>query len=514
MATNPRMRVTWTGIALAAAFGAAAICASLALLVRSGLEFALAILAAAAILLAAYACRRATGSADEAHAKLSEDVTAISRRLLRLENRAPDGSVPVSSLPAAPLAAIAADLDTVTRVVTSLADAVGAHDRRLETLEETSARTIDETSPAGDTSSQARHAEVPAEGQPRSTPPDPEAEGAHERRPPADVPVLGPPRDEDAGTLRHPGVQAAELSSREDFAKAASVILDRLRRGSPQPSESPDDEAVIAAIDAGGVELHLQPVVTLPQRRTAFYDVFPHLRLADGRMMDASEVADLVLRRGLRSRLDAFTLAKARLIARHLAGRRSTSRMAVRLSRASLGDVAFVQGAARLLQDGTAERIILVIDHAEIDQLSGYETAALDALSSLGTTPALDAVRDLDQDWSALARRGFGIAMLDARTILGSRPHGITLAFAEEAARAGVKLVATGIDDDALVPDLLDFDLPLAVGSGLAPPRPVRSEVLAPPSAAEAPEAKREAASPVAAAEGPVSFRDFLRRAG
>jgi cyclic-di-GMP phosphodiesterase TipF (flagellum assembly factor) len=87
--------------------------------------------------------------------------------------------------------------------------------------------------------------------------------------------------------------------------------------------------------------------------------------------------------------------------------------------------------------------------------------------------------------------------------------------------RAGIKLVAERVEREEIVPDLIDLDVPLAQGFVFAAPRAVRSEVLSPPAAGDAPAAAPHSPAPPAEpVEEPVPreerlpFRAFLRRAG
>ena len=82
-------------------------------------------------------------------------------------------------------------------------------------------------------------------------------------------------------------------------------------------------------------------------------------------------------------------------------------------------------------------------------------------------------------------------------------------------ARAGIRLVATAVERETDVPDLIDLDVPFAQGSVFAAPRAVRADVLA--AAAPAQAAPAAAAPPAPEEPEPPPqrrpFRDFLRRA-
>jgi cyclic-di-GMP phosphodiesterase TipF (flagellum assembly factor) len=81
-------------------------------------------------------------------------------------------------------------------------------------------------------------------------------------------------------------------------------------------------------------------------------------------------------------------------------------------------------------------------------------------------------------------------------------------------ARVGIRLVATGVEAETEVPDLIDLDVPLAQGNVFAAPRAVRAEVLtaAPDAAPPPPPPSPDPPSSPPPQRRP--FRDFLRRAG
>ena len=93
-------------------------------------------------------------------------------------------------------------------------------------------------------------------------------------------------------------------------------------------------------------------------------------------------------------------------------------------------------------------------------------------------------------------------------------------------ARAGIRLVATAVERETDVPDLIDLDVPFAQGTVFAAPRAVRADVLAAQAPAQVPTSAAASASahgvPSAGASAPEEpepppqrrpFRDFLRRA-
>ena len=320
--------------------------------------------------------------------------------------------------------------------------------------------------------------------------------------------------------------------------RAPEVVTSRLappvRAAAPAPV--PDDvldrrEAEIArALDEGQVEVHLQPVVTLPQRKVVLYEALPRLRVADV-LLPPEAFLGALERRGRVPDLDRFLVARAATIARHLANRGSGAGVAFGLAPVSAAEPGFLRGLARLVDThpDLAGRLVATLPQRTWRALDAEQAGALAALAGRGMILALDRAVDLRFDPRALAERAIryvkvpGELLLRPRLLPSGSSTGPDVAVGDLAtafSRAGIGLVADGVEREEDVPDLLELDVPYAQGAAFAPPRAVRPEVLAPTEAAAprtlaAPEP--ELPSPVVEeAEPPVrrSFRDFLRRAG
>ncbi len=73
------------------------------------------------------------------------------------------------------------------------------------------------------------------------------------------------------------------------------------------PQDDPILRAVKSALAEGRVDLHLQPIVSLPQRRVAFYEGFTRLRTEDGALIMPAEFLDAARRSNLLSTIDNMT---------------------------------------------------------------------------------------------------------------------------------------------------------------------------------------------------------------
>ncbi|GJE15708.1 EAL domain-containing protein [Methylobacterium marchantiae] len=287
----------------------------------------------------------------------------------------------------------------------------------------------------------------------------------------------------------------------------------------PPPDRS-RDAVMVEAFGGDGLEVHLQPIVSLPQRKVVSYEALARLRVGTD-ILKPNLFLPVLERHGRTTELDRRMLQLVATVARHLAGRGSQAVVTYALSPRSLFEPGFLRTLPRLLagEPDLSGRLVIALPQSSWRSLDAEQAGALAELRGrVGF--ALDRPVDLRLDPLALADRGVGQVKVPADLLLrpGSRQAMPDIALDDLVAslsRAGIRLVAEAVERESDVPDLIDLDVPLAQGSVFAPARAVRAEVLtaAPPPASVPP-------APEPAGEDPEPppqrrpFRDFLRRAG
>ncbi|KMO30035.1 hypothetical protein VQ03_28865 [Methylobacterium tarhaniae] len=504
------------GLCLAVAFLSAPVLGAVA-----GAALAAAILGGVATALSFRRARRLAGQVE----KLSGEIDLLSRRLLTLEQQGAPAEQ-TGKLESG-LSEVTAEIGLLGGIVRELAIAVAAQDDDLTRLKAGPAAAAPQTvapepvqaptAPAQAPPVQAAPVPYPAAPHPVAAP-MPAASMPSTSMPAAHAePPRTPPAYAAAQTFAPAAAQApapppvpswpAEPASVPPAAArtppaapwASDPILPRdtvpapHRPFVPEPAAEPRPEAEILAALTQGLEVYLQPIVSLPQRKVAFYEALARLRVGDA-LLSPAEFVRVLERHGRTTELDRLMLARVTAIGQHLAGRGSETPVAYALSPGSLFEPGFLRAVGRLidLHPELAGRLILALPQRSWRSLDAEQASALNTLRErIGL--AVDRVVDPRLDAAALAARGASYAKVGLDTLLGE--HGAALA--TTLARAGIRLVAEGVEREADVPDLIDLDLPLAQGTVFSPPRVVRPEVLSPP----APPPVRRA------------FRDVLRRA-
>lgn len=511
-----------------------------------------------------FALRRARSAAMEA-GRAARDLDAVSRRLIELENRfgqelASDRSQPEADrtdkgtdehdLFVATQNELTVEIGLLGGLVKDIADTVADHDRTLETLAAdigTLRRDIAiETARHASAPSPLRAApeiQIPATSAPMPAPGTPQGPGpvastaARVPTPPvapapSAPPVLPEARKEQTSVPARPAAMSGsaapaqmEPSSPAQGPAPATEAAPPVRpvaRGMNQgeAGQAQHELAILAAAAADNIELHLQAVVGLPQRRVRFYEALSRLRLADGQLLTPAEFLPVLERRGKATRFDEAAIARVLQVARHLAQRDAAAAVSFNLGAASIAEPGYLRGLDRVFAGwpDIAGRIILEIPQRVFQSLDLERLGALAAMNGRGVRLCIDRASDLRIDPGMLAERGVSYLKLPASLLLGEEAQRADIHIADLAAllaRAGITLIAEKVESEDVVRELLDLDVSLAQGFLFSMPRPVRAEVLAgmagqpgdpPPPAADAPPAP-------AGAQERRPFRDFLRRA-
>jgi cyclic-di-GMP phosphodiesterase, flagellum assembly factor TipF len=274
---------------------------------------------------------------------------------------------------------------------------------------------------------------------------------------------------------------------------------------------------IIEALAAGRIEIHMQPVMQLPQRRIQGYEALVRLRLNEETLLLPAEFFGVVTARGLTSTLDALVLTRALAIARHLGSKGGNLFVSCNISPATWAEPRALASLARLMETyrDHIKHLVIEIPQRIFRSLDPASLGLLGAMSAAGVRFALDQVNDLRFDTTTFHDRGIRFVKVAASLLMipdetRGRSDIAAADLSALLARASIMLVAEKVEDDPGVADMIELGIQYAQGFAFAPPRPVRAEVFAEPVAREP---EPIAAAPVDPAEARVPFRAVLRRA-
>jgi len=267
-----------------------------------------------------------------------------------------------------------------------------------------------------------------------------------------------------------------------------------------QPTEDASLRAVKSALQDGRVDLHLQPVVSLPQRRVAFYEGFSRLRDADGSLILPADFLDAARRASLMGVIDNMTLFRCVQIVRRLAERDRRVGVFCNISAASLEDAETFPHFLSFMSENKdlASSLIFEIRADAFELRSRKMRENMDQLTSLGFRFSIDHAANLSLDLPRLQDAGVRFVKMNGDQLLeelknpaGPRPicaiqrqlagEDVSAVFS----RYGVTLIAEKMESEAAVVDVLGFDIPYGQGHIFGAPRPIKASLMeetAPPA--------------------------------
>jgi cyclic-di-GMP phosphodiesterase TipF (flagellum assembly factor) len=271
-----------------------------------------------------------------------------------------------------------------------------------------------------------------------------------------------------------------------------------------------DRDSIIAmlrnAVEANRVDLYLQPIVTLPQRKVRYYEALSRLRGEDGQMMLGADFLKFAEMGALMPKIDNLLLFRCVQVVRRLLMKNRDIGLFCNISSSTLSSPDF----PRMLEFVEANRVLAPALIFEFTQqayraMGPLEFESLAALRDRGFRFSLDHVGDLRIEPRELAERGVRFVKVPASLLLTptaaatSDIHPADLS--DLLGRYGIDLIVERIESETSVVDLLDFDVRYGQGFLFSQPRPVRNEAL---GAADAvPAEPEEAPRPVARAANP-----------
>jgi cyclic-di-GMP phosphodiesterase TipF (flagellum assembly factor) len=367
-------------------------------------------------------------------ADLARQVAEFGRRLAAVEGRV----VSANSTGADRIQAVLGEINELGVLVKQLAVSVAAHDDALS---------ADPTAAPAKTAAEPQH-ELPLS--------EPAAPAAFARPPPA------PP-----------------------VAAAAPALAPRIAPAEAPASSRSQTQLVTAiknAVEENRLDIYLQPMVTLPQRKVRYYEAVTRLRDDKDQILVADDFIGAAEAGGLIGRIDHMVMLRCIQVLRRLMVRNKEVGVFCNVSAATLGSPANFTQCLDFLEANRAlaPSFVLEFKQSTFRNLGSTESEHLAALSQRGYRFSIDHVTDLRIEPRELADRGVRFIKVPAALLLDPRQTSTSDIHPSDLSdllgRYGIDLIAERIEGERAVVDLLDYDVRFGQGFLFAPPRPLRPE--------------------------------------
>ncbi len=283
-----------------------------------------------------------------------------------------------------------------------------------------------------------------------------------EQRPVAPPPLpASPPQPAAAPPKIHAVTPAATASGRNQ-----TLLLATLRN----------------AIDENRIDIFLQPMVTLPQRKVRFYEAVTRVRDERDQLIAAEEFISIAEASGLIGRIDNMVLLRCVQVLRRLMVRNKDVGVFCNVAASTLGNSTSFAQCLDFLEANRAlaPSLVLEFKQSTFRNLGPAETENLAALAQRGFRFSIDHVTDLRIEPRELADRGVRFIKVPASLLLDPRQASTSDIHPSDLSdllgRFGIDLIAERIEGERAVVDLLDYDVRFGQGFLFAPPRPLRPE--------------------------------------
>lgn len=303
--------------------------------------------------------------------------------------------------------------------------------------------------------------------------------------------------------LRRSEELTSEVHSLEDAVqrmaeKMEAQLSDRVAATAPHALGRGAQSAALLdtvkdALAGNRVDLYLQPIVSLPQRRTVFYESFSRLRDETGRVMMPAEYLSVAEPEGLVAAIDNLLLFRCVQIVRRLAKQDRKVGIFCNISLASLSDEQFFPQFLDFLSANKdmAGALIFELGQAAFERRGAVEARHMARLADLGFRFSLDKVMDLDLDFQDLSRSDIkfikvGAQMLldqleesEGKLVIRSLPDLHASDFARLTRRYGVEVIIEKVESERQIVDILELDMAFGQGHLFGEPRAIRDAILA-----------------------------------
>ena len=259
------------------------------------------------------------------------------------------------------------------------------------------------------------------------------------------------------------------------------------------PQQNEMLETIRLSLEENRVDLYLQPIVSLPQRKLRYYEALSRLRALDGSVIMPAQYMKVAAPAGLMSVVDNLLLFRCVQVVRRLAQKTREIGIFCNISGDTLADAEFFPQFLDYMQANRdlAGQIIFEFSQSAVLKAGAAGEKNLRFLANLGFALSMDHVETLALDFLRLKSIGFSHIKVRASTLTQGMEGANAAVAAEDfkklLSRHGLNLIAERVEEEKTVIQLLDYSVDYAQGFLFGEPRAVRDDALKTETGAAAP---------------------------
>ena len=295
------------------------------------------------------------------------------------------------------------------------------------------------------------------------------------------APATQPAASASAAPSQAPAAVPANGAPANGAAAAGSLPM-------PPVADDLDEQAILDLVREGlrenGVELALQPIVSLPQRKRRFFECYSLVRTNDGRIIVPEQYLEIAERHGLLTAIDNLLLFRCMQTVRRIRKSNANVGFFLNISPHTLADRGFFRDFIQLMSQNSelAPAIVFEFPQRALREADESLWRDLDRLAQLGFRFSMDQVRDLDIDAAALSGRHFRFLKLEAGRVTEAARNGLLGNDPKLLKRTldsyAIDLVVERIETEPMLLEVLDLHVDFGQGFLFGEPRIAKSEAV------------------------------------
>ncbi len=238
-------------------------------------------------------------------------------------------------------------------------------------------------------------------------------------------------------------------------------------------------ERVRDAIENDRVDLYLQPIVSLPQRKHRHFEAFSRLRNDDGTILRPIDYLDAAVRANKIGVIDNMILLRAVQALRQLGTRGQDYRIFCNISPATIFDQDFFTRFTDYLDanDDLAQRLVFEFTYPAVEIMNDRVAKNLEAIARRGYVFSADHIRRFDLNWRALREKNFKYVKASSALLLNENTGGETArahvkTFKERLRENNIDLIVEKVELEADMPGISALGIDYGQGDLFGAPRP------------------------------------------
>lgn len=279
------------------------------------------------------------------------------------------------------------------------------------------------------------------------------------------------PNDTGRSTKAAPRASATQPVTQDDFGRLPDM-----------PKPGPGDHArirelLVDAVREDRLVAYRQPIVTLPQRRYRFVELFSRVRTPDGSLLRAAHYVEIAKREALIGACDNLLLLRAIQLARTLYDNQEPLGIFCNVAADTLMDPAFREEMSGFVGEhpAIAKRLVLEIDFGELKKLARARQEVLGGMAEQGVRFSLGQLGDERPDMIPLDTIPMHFIKMPAASLIALiEGRGVDAAEEMKASLAerGIALIVEKIESERQLVEVLDVNVEYGQGYLFGEPEP------------------------------------------